>query len=68
MLGIVAANPTTPGPALADLVLNKSGDDMRFLGRAILLMWYFGAWYQPSDLGEERQHQVHRRAPSSSTC
>ena len=52
MLGIVAANPAVTGAALADLVLNKSGDDMRFLGRAILLMWYFGAWYQPSDLAK----------------
>lgn len=50
MLGIVAANPTLKGDPLADLILNQSGSDVCFLGRAILLMWYFGAWYQPSDL------------------
>jgi hypothetical protein len=50
LLGILAANPTVNGDALANLVLNQSGDTMRYLGRAIMLMWFFGAWYNPADL------------------
>jgi hypothetical protein len=52
MLGIVAANPSVTGQALADLILNQSGDDMRFLGRAVMLMWFFGAWYDPAVLAK----------------
>jgi hypothetical protein len=50
LLGILAANPGVTGDALANLILNGSGDTVRYLGRAILLMWYFGAWYAPADL------------------
>jgi hypothetical protein len=58
-LGIVQANnPTTVPPMppklgpddLADLLLNKSGDDVRYLCRAVMLMWFLGSWYAPADL------------------
>jgi hypothetical protein len=50
LLQIVAANPTLPPQQLADLVLQQSGDDVRFLARGIMLAWYLGNWYQPADL------------------
>jgi hypothetical protein len=28
----------------------ESNDDTKFLARSIVLMWYLGAWYEPSDL------------------
>jgi hypothetical protein len=50
LLKIVADNPALPPQQLADLVLLQSGDDIRFLGRAIMLAWYLGNWYQPANL------------------
>jgi hypothetical protein len=50
LLQIVAGNPTLPPQQLADLVLLQSGEDIRFLARAIMLAWYLGNWYKPSDL------------------
>jgi hypothetical protein len=38
--------------SLADIIpsLNDSADDMKFLARSIVLLWYLGAWYKPDDL------------------
>jgi hypothetical protein len=52
LLNIVGANASLPPDRLADLVLNKSGDDIRFLVRSIMLAWYLGSWYQPADLAK----------------
>jgi hypothetical protein len=30
--------------------VNGSADDMKFLARSIVLLWYLGAWYKPDDL------------------
>ena len=38
--------------SLADIIpsVNDSDDDMKFLARSIVLLWYLGAWYKPDDL------------------
>jgi hypothetical protein len=38
--------------SLGDIVpkVNASGDDMKFLARSIVLLWYLGSWYKPDDL------------------
>ena len=38
--------------SLADIVpkVNGSADDMKFLARSIVLLWYLGSWYKPDDL------------------
>jgi hypothetical protein len=46
-LAVVAA---TPAATLADVLLNKSGDDIRYLCRSIMLLWFLGSWFAPSDL------------------
>jgi len=30
--------------------VNASDDDMKFLARSIVLLWYLGSWYEPGDL------------------
>ena len=30
--------------------VNGSADDIKFLARSIVLLWYLGAWYKPEDL------------------
>jgi hypothetical protein len=30
--------------------VNGSADDMKFLARSIVLLWYLGSWYKPDDL------------------
>jgi hypothetical protein len=38
--------------SLTDIVpkVNGSPDNMKFLARSIVLLWYLGAWYKPDDL------------------
>lgn len=38
--------------SLGDIVpkVNGSADDMKFLARSIVLLWYLGSWYEPADL------------------
>jgi hypothetical protein len=36
--------------AAAEIIAGKSTDDVKFLGRSIILAWYLGAWYPPAML------------------
>ena len=38
--------------SLGDIIpkVNGSADDIKFLARSIVLLWYLGSWYQPNDL------------------
>lgn len=37
-------------PDLGDRIFNKSGDDVKYLARDIIIAWYLGAWCNPADL------------------
>lgn len=50
LLGIYAANANQPPATIANIVLNQSGDPIRYLARAIMLEWYLGSWYDPDVL------------------
>jgi hypothetical protein len=54
LLKIFADNQATPEQA-ADIILNKSGAEVRYLARSIMLAWYLGAWYAPGDLARQNQ-------------
>ena len=45
-------SPRTIRQSLADIIpsVNGSADDMKFLARSIVLLWYLGSWYKPDDL------------------
>ncbi len=47
LLQIAKANAAAP-QAIIDK--SQASDDTRYLARSIVLMWYLGAWYEPSDL------------------
>lgn len=38
--------------SLGDIIpkVNASADDMKFLARSIVLLWYLGSWFDPGDL------------------
>jgi Membrane bound FAD containing D-sorbitol dehydrogenase len=42
-------NETDPAKA-ADIVMNNADPAVKYLGRAILLAWYTGCWYEPKTL------------------
>jgi hypothetical protein len=48
LLQVFIANKAQP--AVADIILNHSGPELRFLGRSIILAWYLGYWYEPTEL------------------
>jgi hypothetical protein len=50
MLQIYAANQSKPPDQIADIILNQSGNAVRYLGRAVMLEWYTGSWYPPASL------------------
>ncbi|MFI5021625.1 MAG: sugar dehydrogenase complex small subunit [Alphaproteobacteria bacterium] len=37
-------------PMVGDIILNRSGPEIRYLARSIMLAWYLGAWYDPAVL------------------
>jgi hypothetical protein len=48
LLNIVKSNPQISQDAIISKV--NSDDDGKFLARSIVLLWYLGSWYKPSDL------------------
>jgi hypothetical protein len=54
LLQIYDQNQSKPPAQVADIILNQSGDDIRYLGRAIMLEWYLGNWYEPAVLRQEQ--------------
>lgn len=54
LLQIFEQNQDKPPAEIADIILNQSGDAVRYLGRAIMLEWYLGNWYAPDDLRKEQ--------------
>jgi len=37
---------------IADILLNKSGNDVRYLARNIMVAWYFGGWCRKDELAK----------------
>ena len=53
-----------PKSSQSDIIafVNAGNDDIKFLARSIVLLWYLGSWYEPKDLqnashrGQTRPH------------
>jgi hypothetical protein len=50
LLSIYDANSTKPPAEIADIIFNRSGADICYLARSVMLMWYLGSWYSPEAL------------------
>lgn len=50
LLNIYNQNQTQPPATIGDIILNQSGDAIRYLARSVILMWYLGSWYDPATL------------------
>ena len=50
LLDIFNKNQSLPPAQVGDIILNKSGDAIRYLARSVMLMWYLGSWYDPATL------------------
>ena len=60
LLKFVKDNPkSSPSDIIA--FVNTSNDDIKFLARSIVLLWYLGSWYEPKDL--QKQATVARTRP-----
>jgi hypothetical protein len=58
LLTIYAANAAEPPATIADIIFNRSGSDICFLARSVMLAWYLGSWYAPADLAARRSTNV----------
>ncbi len=47
---IAAVGSETNPDKAADIVMNNADPAIKYLGRAILLAWYTGCWYEPATL------------------
>lgn len=55
------AQPIAPSDAsIAETVFERSGWQVCYLARSIMLSWYLGSWYRPADL---KQHHDAQTAP-----
>jgi hypothetical protein len=50
LLALYDANAGKPPAEIANIILNQSGSEMRYLARSVMLAWYLGSWYAPADL------------------
>ena|SRR5438477_272504 len=51
LLDIIRADPAHPDAA-AEKVLHNADPAIKYLGRSIILAWYLGAWYEPTNLAK----------------
>jgi hypothetical protein len=51
-------NKNKADPEVGNIVMNLSGEDVRFLARSIILAWYLGAWYDPALLQKHSYQAV----------
>ena len=58
LLSIYAANANQPPAAIANVIFNQSGADIRYLARSVMMAWYLGGWYAPADLMAGRNVNV----------
>jgi len=58
LLDIAKDNGQSPGEIIPKV--NGSADDIRFLARSIVLLWYLGSWYKPDDLKNNAVSPGHR--------
>jgi Membrane bound FAD containing D-sorbitol dehydrogenase len=50
LLSIFNVNAGKPPETIANIIFQQSGNDVCYLARSIMLMWYLGSWYAPCDL------------------
>jgi hypothetical protein len=51
-VAMLAFAKKNPAPSAQDIIkfVSTSNDDIKFLARSIVLLWYLGSWYEPKDL------------------
>lgn len=54
-VAMLAFAKKNPAPSDQDIInfVSTSNDDIKFLARSIVLLWYLGSWYDPKDLQKQ---------------
>lgn len=63
LLGFAKGNPT-PSPSDILASVEKGDQNVRFLARSIVLLWYLGSWYEPEELQKQATSPKPERSPS----
>lgn len=50
LMAVYAAHSSDPPETIGPLILQQSGDDVGYMAKTVMLMWYLGAWYEPDAL------------------
>jgi hypothetical protein len=50
LMTIFANNQSQPPQTVGTLILEQSGDDVAYMAKSVMLLWYLASWYEPSDL------------------
>lgn len=65
LLAIFDKNQGKPPDEIADLLLTESGAAVGNLARSLMLLWYLGSWYDPSDPKQYDANQVNSSVVSA---
>jgi hypothetical protein len=50
MMSIFVANQSQPPQTIGQLILQQSGDDVAYMAKSVMLLWYLASWYEPAAL------------------
>ena len=64
MMSIFAANQSKPPQTVGQIILEQSGDDVAFMAKSVMLLWYLASWYAPADL---KAYRANPAAPAPFT-
>lgn len=56
LMSVYNANRTQPPETIGTVILQQSGDDVAYMAKSIMLLWYLACWYDPKQLPALRQN------------
>lgn len=56
LMSVFKAHQSEPAQNIGMAILEQSGDDVAFMAKSIMLMWYLGSYYEPAALKAYRSN------------
>lgn len=67
LIALYSANKAQPPAAIAALIFADQASDLAYMAKAVILMWYLGAWYDPAGLRSYYQAAAQGQHPFASS-
>ena len=63
MMSIFVANQSQSPQTIGTLILQQSGDDVAYMAKSVMLLWYLASWYEPAALKAYKADPFKNPAP-----